>query len=148
MPRVLVLVLGLLIGLCAHAENTTINNLSVEQKLQANVTSHTLEELSQLLVQAEKISNGESQYNINEPIAVVLHGDEIRAFVRDNYADNKSLVDLAAKLDAFNVIDVKVCRRWMGANDVMVGDLPPFIEEVPYGNGERLRLEEAGYAYF
>lgn len=118
------------------------------QKLQANITLHTLDELKQLLDQAEKIANGDTEYNTSEPIAVVLHGEEIKAFMRANYRENKSLVDLAARLDAFNVIDVKVCKRWMGANGIMVSDLPPFVEPVPFGAGERVRLEEVGYAYF
>lgn len=118
------------------------------QKLQADVALHTLAELKQLLDQAEKIANGETQYNTDEPIAVVLHGEEIKAFIRSNYRKNKELVDLAARLDAFNVIDVKVCKRWMGANGIMANQLPPFVEAVPFGAGERVRLEQAGYAYF
>jgi intracellular sulfur oxidation DsrE/DsrF family protein len=118
------------------------------QKLQANVALHTLTELKQLLDQAEAIANGESQYNTEEPISVVLHGDEIKAFVRSNYRSNKALVDLAARLDAFNIIDVKVCKRWMGANGIMASELPPFVDPVPFGVGERERLTKAGYAYF
>lgn len=118
------------------------------QKLQADVAIHSTEELRTLLEKAEKIANGETQYNTEEPIAVVLHGEEIKAFVRSNYRDNKALVDLAARLDAFNVIDVKVCQRWMGANGISAGDLPPFLEPVPWGAGERKRLQQAGYGYF
>lgn len=131
------------------AADATIEDGIIEpQKLQADVALHTLAELKQLLEQAEKIANGESQYNTDEPIAVVLHGEEIKAFVRSNYRSNKALVDLAARLDAFNVIDVKVCQRWMGANGIMKDQLPPFVEAVPFGAGERQRLENAGYAYF
>ena len=118
------------------------------QTLQANIELHTLSELQQLLLQAENIASGGTEYNTSEPIAVVLHGEEIKAFLRSNYRMNKSLVDLAARLDAFNVIDVKVCKRWMGANGVMANDLPPFVEPVPFGAAERDRLKAAGYAYF
>ncbi|MFT6190070.1 MAG: intracellular sulfur oxidation DsrE/DsrF family protein [Oleispira sp.] len=119
-------------------------------KLQANIALHTLEELKKLLVQAEMIANDEagSEYDTDKPISVVLHGEEIHAFVRSNYRNNKALVDLAARLDAFNVIEVKVCKRWMGANGIMESQLPPFIEPVPFGLGERERLQKAGYAYF
>jgi intracellular sulfur oxidation DsrE/DsrF family protein len=118
------------------------------QKLQANVALHTLAELRQLLEQAEKIANDDTEYHTEEPISVVLHGEEIKAFVRSNYRMNKSLVDLAARLDAFKIIDVKVCKGWMGENGIMESQLPPFIEPVPFGAGERDRLEKAGYAYF
>lgn len=129
-------------------ESPVSTEISLPSKLQANVALHTLSELQELLEQAEGIANGDTEYNTEEPIAVVLHGEEIKAFLRSNYRTNKSLVDLAARLDAFNVIDVKVCKRWMGANGIMVNDLPPFVEAVPFGVGERERLEAAGYAYF
>lgn len=119
-----------------------------EQRLQANVELHTTDELRALLEKAEKISNGDTEYNTQEPVAVVLHGEEIRAFVRSNYREHKDLVDLAARLDAFNVVDVKVCRRWMGMNGITESDLPPFVEPVPWGAAERDRLERSGYAYF
>jgi len=118
------------------------------QKLQALVQLHTAEELRSLLSRAEQIANGEAEYNTDEPIALVLHGSEIEIFKRSNYRDNKDLVDLAARLDAFNVVDLKVCRRWMGENNLSEGDLPPFLEAVPYGGEEIQRLDGAGYAYF
>jgi intracellular sulfur oxidation DsrE/DsrF family protein len=129
-------------------EQTAADQPVTMQKLQADVAIHSTEELRSLLEKAEKVANGETQYNTEDPIAVVLHGEEIKAFLRSNYRDNKSLVDLAARLDAFNVIDVKVCQRWMGANGITAGDLPPFLEPVPWGAGERKRLQQAGYGYF
>lgn len=132
----------------AAESSAQVNESQSSPKLQANVALHTLDELQELLEQAEGIANGNGEYNTEDPIAVVLHGEEIKAFLRSNYRTNKPLVDLAARLDAFNVIEVKVCKRWMGANGIMVNDLPPFVEAVPFGIGERDRLEEAGYAYF
>ncbi len=111
--------------------------------LQANVTLHTLDELNQLLLQAEQFVN-----TAQKPIPVVLHGEEIHAFVRSNYRTHKGLVDLAARLDAFNVIEVKACERWMGVNGISAKELPPFIETVPAGLAERDRLQRSGYTYF
>lgn len=136
------------VAVISATESVIDEKAAESQKLQANIALHTLAELKQLLEQAEKIANGEGQYNTDEPISVVLHGEEIKAFIRSNYRSNKALVDLAARLDAFNVIDVKVCKRWMGANGIMADQLPPFVEPVPFGAGERDRLEKAGYAYF
>lgn len=118
------------------------------QKLQALVQLHTAEELRSLLSRAEQIANGEAEYNTDEPIALVLHGQEIEIFKRSNYRDNKELVDLAARLDAFNVVDLKVCQRWMGENNLSEGDLPPFLEAVPFGGDEVRRLQGVGYAFF
>lgn len=118
------------------------------QKLQALVQLHTADELRSLLARAEQIANDEAEYNTDEPIALVLHGREIEIFKRSNYRDNKELVDLAARLDAFNVVDLKVCRRWMGENNLTEGDLPPFLEAVPFGGDEVRRLQGVGYAFF
>lgn len=118
------------------------------QKLQALVQLHTADELRSLLTRAEQIANGDAEYNTENPIALVLHGEEIAIFKRSNYRDNKDLVDLAARLDAFNVVDLKVCSRWMGENNLSEGDLPPFLEAIPFGGSEIQRLDSAGYAYF
>ncbi|MCH2042083.1 MAG: hypothetical protein MK185_15745 [Saccharospirillaceae bacterium] len=120
----------------------------IPQRLQALVKLHTAEELRSLLTRAEQIANGADEYSTRDPIALVLHGAEIAIFKRSNYRDNKELVDLAARLDAFNVVDLKVCRRWMGDNNLTEGDLPPFLEAVPFGGDEVQRLNGAGYAYF
>lgn len=118
------------------------------QKLQALVRLHTADELRSLLTRAEQIASGEDEYSTEEPIALVLHGAEIEIFKRSNYRTNKELVDLAARLDAFNVVDLKVCRRWMGEHDLSVGDLPPFLDAVPFGGDEVQRLSNEGYAFF
>ena len=101
-----------------------------------------------LLQRAEKIASGQDVYRTREPVMLVLSGDEIELFKRDNYRDNKALVDLAARLDAFNIIDVKVCRHWTGQRGIELTDLPPFIEGVSSADQESKRLESAGYAYF
>lgn len=128
-------------------QKSTVDKIA-PQKLQANIVLHTLPELEQLLIQAEEISSNEDQYNLSEPIAVVLHGEEIRAFIRSNYRMNKELIDRAARLDAFKVIDLKVCQRWMGKNGIMVTDLPAFLDQVPFGADEKESLQRSGYAYF
>lgn len=115
---------------------------------QARIQEHSAEEMLALLQRAEKIASGQDVYRTREPVMLVLSGDEIELFKRDNYRDNKALVDLAARLDAFNVIDVKVCRHWTGQRGIELTDLPPFIEGVSSADQESKRLESAGYAYF
>ena len=78
-------------------------------------------------------------------IALVLHGQEIEHFRISNYSDNQDIVDLAAKLDAFNIIDVKMCGTMMNALDVDKQDIPAFIEIVPFGPAEVDRLEQEGF---
>ena len=115
---------------------------------QARINEHSADEMLALLQRAEKIASGQDVYRTREPVMLVLSGDEIELFKRDNYRDNKALVDLAARLDAFNIIDVKVCRHWTGQRGIELTDLPPFIEGVSSADQENKRLEKAGYAYF
>lgn len=115
---------------------------------QVKIEKHSEEELLELLTRAEKIAAGEDQYITSDPIVLVLSGEEIELFKRENYRDHKPLVDMAARLDAFNIIDVKVCTHWMSQRGIELTDLPPFVDDVPQAYQENTRLEKAGYAYF
>ncbi len=82
-------------------------------------------------------------------IVMMLHGDEAHRFLRNNYTDNKSIVDQAAKLAAYQVIKVQICATWMRMNGYQQTDLFPFVESVPLGAAELARLaDEEGYTEF
>ena len=78
-------------------------------------------------------------------IVLVLHGPDINLFTHNNYKDNKTLVDLAAKLDAFNIIDMKICETSMSSMGVSRSEVPVFIESVPYAPTEIRNLTDDGY---
>ncbi len=80
-----------------------------------------------------------------DPVVVILHGEEALSFTSRGYASNRSLVDRAARLDAYRLIDVKMCETWMSENEIEADDIPAFIETVPYAPEEIERLEAAGY---
>ena len=113
----------------------------------AQLHAHTPEELSAVLKRAENWSQQFDTYS-NTPIAVVLHGQEANVFLKRNYKQYQSLVDQAAKLDAFNVVDIQICERWMGYNNVKREQLPAFIDTVPYGPAREDELIKAGYQSF
>lgn len=83
------------------------------------------------------------------PIVMMLHGDQAHRFVRSNYASNKAMVDLAAKLAAYQVVKVQICATWMRMNGYQRTDLFPFVSSVPLGSAEleRLAIEE-GYSEY
>ncbi len=83
------------------------------------------------------------------PLAFVLHGPEVQIFLKGNYQQYKPIVDLAAKLSAFNVVDVKVCQTRLGVLGETRDALPPFVGTVPFGPAEvqRLLVDEE-YVYF
>ncbi len=69
----------------------------------------------------------------------------INLFINKNYEKNKYIVDLAARLDAFDVIDMKICDTAMLELGVSRADVPAFIESVPYAPKEIERLTDEGY---
>lgn len=113
----------------------------------ALIHAHTPEELSRILDQAEAWADARQSYP-EQAIALVLHGNEANAFVKHNYQMYRALVDKAAKLDAFNVVDIKICETWMGINRIRRDQLPAFVDTVPFGPAEEERLIESGYQQF
>ena len=114
----------------------------------AQIEAHTKPEIEALMDRAEAVVDQVLSGKQIEPIQFVLHGDEVRLFFRRNYKENKALVDRAARLDAFDVIDIKVCETWMRIQRESEAELYPFIETVPLGPAEERRLLNEGYIYF
>lgn len=113
------------------------NNIIIENKSYLfNVTDHSIEELEALLIRAEEVSQAQSPDYDNLEIVMVIHGPDIDFFTQQNYAHNKELIDLAARLDAYDIIDMKVCETTMSMRGVEREDIPPFIESVPYAPTE------------
>jgi intracellular sulfur oxidation DsrE/DsrF family protein len=75
-------------------------------------------------------------------IAIVLHGDELQLFQKQNYSSNQSLVDRARLLDADNIIDIKACQTMMRTLEIEQHELPSFIEQVPFAPAEIERLQQ------
>ena len=83
------------------------------------------------------------------PVVFVLHGPEVAIFFRDNYERFKPIVDLAARLSAFEVVELTVCETRMGVLGRDRDQLLPFVGTVPFGPREVERLlSEQGYIYF
>ncbi|MBU6955445.1 MULTISPECIES: hypothetical protein [unclassified Hahella] len=114
----------------------------------AKIELHTPEEIAELFERASKLLEGENGYSLGSPIAFVLHGPEVEYFAKMNYPEFKSIVDKAAQLDAFRVIDVRVCNTYLRIHNIDRSALPPFVEIVPYGPAEEKKLKEKGYVDF
>ena len=110
-----------------------------------DVTVSSAEQLDVILERAESLRE------LFDPdqhgrIAIVLHGDELRLFQKNNYAANMSIVDKARQLDQENIIDIKACQTMMRTLEIEQSELPSFIEQVPLAPIEIRRLEkEQGY---
>ena len=109
------------------------------------VNKHTTEELQALLERADEIASTSLDLFDQLEIAMIIHGPSVDLFREKNYEKNRKLIDLAAKLDAFNVIDIKICETSMDRFEVSRGEVPAFIDSVPYAPEEIERLSAEGY---
>lgn len=93
---------------------------------------HSLSELEELLKRAEEVTLNQPPEYKDLEIVMVIHGPDIEWFTRQKYADNHNLIDLAARLDEQNIIDMKVCEKSMKYHGINRKDIPEFIDSVPY----------------
>ena len=110
-----------------------------------SVTVNSPEQLDVVLNRAEDLRE---LFNPEEhsKIAIVLHGEELQLFQKDNYSMYMSVVDRARLLDQDQIIDIKACQTMMQALQIDQSELPSFIEQVPLGPAEIERLQkEEGY---
>ncbi len=113
-----------------------------EPKEEGYVFSVTVQSAQQLDV---VLSRAEDLRELFDPdqhskIAIVLHGDELRLFQKNNYALNQSVVERARLLDQDNIIDIKACQTMMRTLEIEQSELPGFIEQVPFAPAEIERL--------
>tara|TARA_R110002167_G_scaffold34906_1_gene111526 strand:- start:4245 stop:4733 length:489 start_codon:yes stop_codon:yes gene_type:complete len=124
------------------------SNSLLSPRYQANIELHSAAELERLLQEAERLVLENKVYPRREPVAFVLKGPEVALFTRANYEANRSMVDLAARLAAFEVVDLKVCESWLSSHRLTRADFPAFIDYVTDGHHEVQRLQSSGYAFF
>ena len=115
----------------------------------ARIFNDSPEEVAEALKRAESLYlDGKLPTDAN-PIAIVLHGPEVEIFFKDKYEEYKNIVDLAARLSAFGVVDVRVCETQSGIMGRSRTSIHPFIGTVPFGPTEVKRLlEQQNYVYF
>jgi len=129
---------------------TPITDTNEALQLLADIRVHSAEELMQMLDRVDRLYlQGEVPPESIQPVVFLLHGDEARTLFKSQYREHKEVVDLAARLSAFGVVDIKVCERWAGNKGLDVSNLQPFVTTVPFAPEERRRLlDEKGYVYF
>lgn len=133
--------------------NVLIANGADEERLSrgylARIAQNSPQDLEAALKRAEMLFLEGSLKGEVDPAVFVIHGPEVAVFFRDNYFRYRSLVDLAARLSSFGVIDIRVCETRMGVLGREREALIPFVGTVPFGPAEEVRLLEAeGYIHF
>lgn len=115
----------------------------------ARLELNTPQELHSALLRAEMLFLDGSLQGQLPPATMVVHGPEVAVFFKQEYPQNKTLVDLAARLSAFGVVDILVCETRMGVMGRSPLELFPFVGTVPFGPDEEQRLiTEESFLYF
>jgi len=110
-----------------------------------DVTSHSIEDMQALLQRTAEITQDMPDDLDDLEIVLILHGPDLDWFTRKNYAKNRELVDLAARLDVLEIIDIKACETAMERRGIDSSELPAFIETIPYAPDEIARLQALDY---
>lgn len=127
-------------------QNNDDNNIIIENKSYLfDIKGHSLSELEALLERTEEVTMTQPSEYQDIEIVMIIHGPDIEWFTQQNHADNQKLLDLAARLDADDIIDMKVCETSMEFHGIERKDIPEFIDSVPYAPVEiKTRLRD-GY---
>lgn len=125
-----------------------VPNAGPPRKAVLDISVHTIDELRIVLDRAEQLAERPEPQAEEASVVLVLHGPEVEFFSRRNYGKYKEIVDQAERLDAFDVVDVKICQTMLGVKGVAREDIPAFVDQVPFGPDEVDRLVRQGYVYF
>ena len=110
-----------------------------------DVTSHSTEDMVALLQRTAEITQDMPADLDDLEIVMILHGPDLDWFTRRNYDKNREMVDLAARLDVLEIIDIKACETAMESRGIDSSELPAFIETIPYAPDEIARLQALDY---
>ena len=111
-----------------------------------DISVHDLDELRKVLQRAEELVSTPKSASQPANIELLLHGPEIKYFAINQYGQYKDIVDLAARLDAYNVVELKMCETAMKDFGVKKDDIPSFIEFVPNAEIELEKLSRRGFS--
>ena len=114
------------------------------ERVVLDISVHTEEELRVLFDRAGQLAAKLQPAGQQASIVLVLHGPEVEFFSTRNYDGYREIVDQAARLDALDIVDVKICQTMMKVRGVDRDDIPSFIEQVPQGPAEVDRLVREG----
>lgn len=135
----------------AIAQSSLTDQWVYGERYLARIGKNSPEDLERAFLRAEQLYFGyekpkESPFS---PVVMVLHGPEVGIFFDHNYERYKHLVDLAARLTAFGVVDIRVCLTRMKVMGEPPEVLVPFVGTVPFGPKEEKRLKkEENYLLF
>ena len=118
------------------------------QKVVYDVHVKTVAAVESVLDRASYLSAITGADPFDQSIVLVLHGTELSFFAIKNYDKYKDLMHRAQSLVDSEAITIKMCKIAAQGQGFSPADIHGFIEIVPMGDAEIIRLQyEEGYAY-
>lgn len=117
-------------------------------KVVYDVAVDSPEAIVNVLARASHLSNMTGADPLEGSIVLVLHGNEVMFFTKDNHETYQSAVDRAKSLSVGGIIKIKISELALKVRGMSADDVHDFIEIVPFGDAEiaRLQVQEA-HAY-
>ena len=118
------------------------------QKIVYDVHVKTVEAVESVLDRASYLSTITGADPFDQSIILVLHGKELSFFAIKNYEKYKELVHRAQSLVESEALTIKMCKIAAQSQGFAAEDIHGFIEIVPMGDAEIIRLQyEEAHAY-
>ena len=118
------------------------------QKVVYDVSVDTVGEIEHVLDRVSYLSKITGADPFDSSLVIVLHGPELSYFAIENYGKYKRLVDRAQSLTVGETIKIKMCKIAAEGQGFQPQDIHGFIELVPMGDAEIVRLQtEEAHAY-
>ena len=125
-----------------------INTQYKPQKVVYDVAVNSVEKVTSVLDRASYLSKITGADPFDSSIILVLHGSEIDYFAIKNYHKHKDLMQRAQSLVESEVLKIRMCRIAAQGHGYEPEDIHGFIEMVPMGDAEIIRLQnEENHAY-
>ena len=113
-----------------------------------DVAVDTPEDVDNVLARASHLSNMTGADPLEGSIIIVLRGNEVAFFAKDEYATHKKLVERARSLSVGGIIKIKMSELALKVRGMSATDVHDFIEIVPFGDAEIARLQiQESHAY-
>ena len=118
------------------------------QKVVYDVAVNSIEKMTSVLDRASYLSKITGADPFDSSIVLVLHGNEIDFFAIKNFQKYMALMQRAQSLVESEVLKIRMCRIAAEGHGYKPEDIHGFIEMVPMGDAEIIRLQnEENHAY-
>ncbi|MFW5454242.1 DsrE family protein [Thioalkalivibrio sulfidiphilus] len=118
------------------------------QKVVYDADSPTPDKLRSVIDRASYLSRMNGANPFDTRVVVVVHGEALHAFARQNYAEHAEIMARAQSLSVGDVVEFRICAAGARRRGYAPEDFHGFATVVPMADAEIVRLQqEEGFAF-